>query len=189
MKLPSKTTGFSLLFTLVFIISLDLMFKTNEAMPVKIDQNTPDIYSKNIEYINYAMNGLIENKLTSQLAVHYPKSDTTDFNHPKLNYYTENQQSWIVTSDKGKSLHGKEKILLNQNVLIHQPQTTVVPDTKIYTQHLTIDPSTNTAKTNDPVKITRPGTVIHGIGMTANLKTGEYKLLKQARGTYYVADA
>lgn len=189
MRLPSKTTGFSLLFVLTLGISLYLMFTSDiNVEPTSIDKNSPDAYSQQLNYLSHTATGLIANILTSKLAVHYPAADITTFKQPKLTYYTQTRQRWIVTSEKGESLRGHKKILLTKNVVIHQPQSSVVPDTKIYTQHLTVFPGTDTAITHDPVKIVRPGTIIHGIGMTANLKTGQYKLLRHARGTY-IAEA
>ncbi len=150
----------------------------------KTSASAPDSFMRNFQYQSHSADGIVNSILTSIEAVHFPKDDLTKFAKPKLTYFTKDRQTWVVTSDKGRSINGDDKIFLSQNVLIHQPQTAISPDTKIYTQHLTVYPGTDIAITNDPVLIKRPGTVIHGIGMTANLKTGQYKLLHQARGIY-----
>ena len=52
------------------------------------------------------------------------------------------------------------------------------------TASLTVFPDKQQASTDNAIVITQPDTVIHAVGMLADLNEGTVKLLSQAKGDY-----
>jgi len=125
-------------------------------------------------------------------AKYHTRHNTAEFQSPSILIFTQNQVSWRISADHGVSENigttdkkaDKEKIYLFGHVILHRPSQPQSAETTISTSALTIYPQRSFAETNQNVTITQPGTIIHGQGVTANLKTNTIKLLKHSRGTY-----
>lgn len=135
-------------------------------------------------YQDFDQQGQLHSKMQANQMKHYVRHDMSLFTNPDILIYTDDRIPWYITSDHGKSQNGTTKVLLYGNVVLHQPQRPDHPETTINTTELTVYPKRSFAETDKPVQIKRPGTVIHGKGIKANLKTGVIRLLTQSRGVY-----
>ena len=135
-------------------------------------------------YKDYNEQGQLHSELRANQMKHYVRRDTSLFTQPKILIYTDERIPWHITSHYGRSQNGTQKVFLYEKVTLHQPQQPDHPETTIKTSELTVYPDRSFAETDKKVQITRPGTVIHGQGIEANLKTGVVKLLTKSRGIY-----
>lgn len=135
-------------------------------------------------YKAYDKEGQLHSQIDAFQMKHYVRNDTSTFNDPKILIYTDDRIPWHITSKHGKSQNGTKKLFLYDDVVLHQPQQPNHPEITINTSELTIYPARSFAETNKNVQIKRPGTVIHGKGIEANLKKGIVKLLTESRGVY-----
>jgi lipopolysaccharide export system protein LptC len=125
-------------------------------------------------------------KIAASKMVHYPENDSTDIANPWLTFYRQSPQPWQLTAEHAKTLQGIEQIILWENVVIHHPGDDQNQNTTLHAPTLTVFPNQQFAITQDPVVITQPNTVIHAIGMSADLASGAVKLLSEAKGEFSV---
>ena len=179
-----KLTSISLivLFGLMLYVTLWLT-QHNKVNTQRQPQTQYDSFVINLKQTQFSKTGNIANHVTTPLLEHYPTTNHTTFTKPNMLVYND-QHNWHITADHGVSQDNNQKIYLSGHVHINQPATKTTPITTITTTHLTVYPQTSIAKTDAFVTLTRPNTVIHGVGAIANMKSGNIKLLSKARGHY-----
>ena len=108
------------------------------------------------------------------------------FTQPDITSYSEKtyQPSWHITAEKGQSYKNNTIITLSGNVQFHRIATSDSPAMTIQTSRATIKPQQSIASTDQPVSIQQQHSTIHGSGLIANLKTGDYTLQSQTQGEY-----
>jgi len=126
-------------------------------------------------------------KVEAPKMTHYADDDVTWITYPHVTVYRQSPEPWYINSDHAEATNGTEEILFSDNVVIHHSADSENPDTTMKTATLTVFPDKKQATTNDPVVITQPDTIIHAIGMIADLNDGTVKLLSKARGDYVPA--
>lgn len=179
-----KTLWFSLILLIGAGLSIFLMVSRENQTKENKTPNGVNAFMIQPAYIDFNQKGLLHSQLDAKQMEHFVRLDMSKFIDPKILIYTEDRVPWHITSKYGRSQQGSKKVFLYNHVVLHQPQEPNHPETTIYTSELTVYPDRSFAETNKKVKITRPGTVIHGKGIRANLKTGIVKLLTKSRGVY-----
>jgi len=178
-----------------FWLSIILIFAACASVLFMIsrDDQTPSLQKKpggmnafmtNATYTQFDKLGQIHTRIKTPNMQHYTEKDTSFFIKPAILIYTNDRIPWHITSDYGKSQNGTTTVYLWSNVVLHQPQLENHPETTILTSAMTLYPKRSFAKTDRKVTIHRPDSVIKGIGVTANFKTGIIKLLTHSRGIY-----
>ncbi|MCH9770684.1 MAG: LPS export ABC transporter periplasmic protein LptC [Gammaproteobacteria bacterium] len=162
------------LLTLLYIKPLSIL--TNHKMP--------DTYIRNFNYSAYDRQGHLKCVIKSPKLMHYPKNDMAYLTTPDIIFYGK-QSPWHITADHGKSMQQNNKIILWGHVIIQQMATKKQSSTRILTPKIIIYPQRSYAQSNKPITVLQPHTTIHGIGFTANFKTGRMTLLNHARGIYH----
>lgn len=150
-------------------------------------QNSKDIidgFASHTTLTEYDEQGNIKTVLTAESATHLEPSGTTYFKKPFIITYTKDRTPWHIHADIGTSDKNGHKIIFQHHILIHELPTARHPETRITTDELTIAPKESRAFTDQPVTLSRPGIVIHGVGLTADFKTGEYQLRSQSTAIY-----
>lgn len=123
-------------------------------------------------------------KIETPKMVHYSKNDTTDIDAPQITVYRDSPKPWHIHSNYAKATKGVEQILFWNHVVIKHDEDTANPMTTVKTETLTVFPNKQMAQTQDPIILIQPATIIHAVGMLANLSDGTVKLLSNARGEY-----
>ncbi len=156
-----------------------------ENTPIQdVANNHPDAYMDQAYYQNYDSEGKLHARLSTPRMTHYPDNDSAQFIDPKMILLTKKNILWHISAKSGQSMQGTKKVLLWNNVIIHQPKQANDAETTVKTSQLTVYPELQTADTKQSVKITRPGSITTAVGMRANFKTGVFELLSQSRGQY-----
>ncbi len=148
------------------------------------ESNPPDAIMDNVVALILNKQGLPSLKVVTPQMVHHMDNDTTDIITPHVTIYRRSPNPWYINSDKAIASQGITQIIFSGNVVIHHLADTENPTTTMQTVALTVFPDKQTAETNQAVTIEQPDTVVHAIGMLANMNNGTVKLLSQAKGEY-----
>lgn len=123
-------------------------------------------------------------KIETPKMVHYLREDTTNITSPHITVYRDSPKPWHIHSDSATATKGINQIIFHDHVVINHDHDTENPSTLIKTTVLTVFPNKKVAETNDPIILVQPDTIIHAVGMFADLNDGTVKLLSNARGEY-----
>ncbi len=149
------------------------------------DNQSPDYFAANITATETSPMGTLKDKFITPKAVHYATNDTTLYDRPHIISYSDDGKSpWDITALHGKSINGTEKLILSDDVKIHEPPGLKNNDTWITTSWLVVYPKQNYAETDKPVTFIEPDLTVNSIGMRVYFKEKRIELLNQARGVY-----
>ncbi|WP_369980293.1 LPS export ABC transporter periplasmic protein LptC [Xanthomonas bundabergensis] len=95
-----------------------------------------------------------------------------------------NGQHWEMRSKTGWVSADGTELRLRGDVAGDSPKVPSIPPTTFRTQSLDVFPQTSTARTAEPVTMTRPGMMQSGVGFEVDLKSRQYKLLSQVKTRY-----
>ena len=146
--------------------------------------NEPDAWMENIVAMVMNKQGSASLKIQAPKMEHYAEDDTTHIDYPRVTVYRQSPEPWYINSDHAEASNGLEEIVFSDNVVIHHPTDNGNPETTMNTASLTVFPDKKQASTDNAVVIIQPDTVIHAVGMLADLNDGTVKLLSQAKGDY-----
>lgn len=180
-----KNLTLSLLFIIAIALSGWSIMITNKSLPTTTkDLNQPDAYMEDAIATIMNKEGKPTLKIEAPNMVHYPENDITYIEHPHVTVFRQSPEPWYINSDSAKSIHGLDQITFSDNVVIHHSTDIDNPNTTMQTDSLTVLPNQQQAKTDTPILITQPNTIVHAVGMLADLNNGTIKLLSQAKGEF-----
>ena len=90
-----------------------------------------------------------------------------------LLYYSDDSNSWKISSDKGEIFDNSDILVLSGNVVIRNNSTS--RPSIIETEYLEINPNKMTIATNKQVKITLNNNTIEAFGINATLEENQIK--------------
>lgn len=163
------------LFLLVATISAIILYHADRELS-KPQESAISTFVKNGDFTEYDKQGKIKTKITAEKIIEYRQDGKIVFQHPYLIVYTTQRTPWHIRADQAVSDKAGEKVELAGNVVLHELKSKSTPASLIQTTKLTLFPKKRIATTDEPIVLSRPGVLIHGIGLTANLKTGQYEL-------------
>lgn len=182
-----KLSLYILIFALICVASEMILRHTAEPIVVAshtLKKNTVDSFLLYPTVTQYDQEGHIKMKTTAIKLTHYKMSGETTLEKPFIITYTDKHVPWHIHADLAISNKKGDRILLKGHVKVHELPTLKHPETTITTSELTIFPKESRAVTDKFVAIERPGTLIHGVGLVANLKTGQYQLRSESEAIY-----
>jgi lipopolysaccharide export system protein LptC len=167
------------------IIHYGFNFNDNKQV-VQTSAHATDAFMLKANYYEYDTQGQLSSHMFSPKVTHQQYMNTTQYENPEVTIYSNKSITWIITADHGKSIHGVKKVLVWGHVKFVQPELTGREPTTtiITTSSATLYPQKSFAETKQRVTITRPNAKITGKGLTADFKTGIFKLLSESRGSY-----
>lgn len=126
-------------------------------------------------------NGTPARVIDGEKMTHYPDDDRTEILMPNARFIQNQQDTWLITSERGKT-HGKgELIELTGNVIITRKDN---DDIKLETEKLDLNTENNTAYTDEAVKIASPYGATNSVGLHATLKDETINLHSKVKGQY-----
>src|SRR3989338_8905012 len=170
-----------ILFSLIVFASILILHRAANTLHLG-NQSSINSFVSDANFIEYNHTGQIKTKITAKDITQ--RQDYILFKNPYIETYTDNRAPWQIRADQAISDQQGKKVVLQGHVIIHELKQTDTPATTIKTSELTLFPRKSFATTDKSVAIYRPGVILHGIGLTANLKTGEYELKSQSKGVY-----
>lgn len=156
------------------------------------DRGEPDSMMWDFKRIDMDEKGLPKARLTADLMKHYPHDDSVELEHPAMEIYNEDKVlPWQITAERGWLSGDGEKLLLYGKVYIwrdqaqqdqHSVQTR--KEIELITTDLRILLKEEYAETDNFVMIISPAAKVTAVGLQANLKKRNLKLLSKVRGRY-----
>lgn len=143
----------------------------------------PEYYLEVAQLKRYNSEGRHFQTLQGQVVTHYPESQLTTVDRPRLQHWAEDGQLWVLSAREGEMLDQGD-LYLHQQVRL----TPINPDSlytpEFLTERLWLDTIQETARTLDPVSFTSPGGTTLGLGLFAQLDLGQVEILEQVRSEY-----
>lgn len=174
-----------LLFLFIAIASLLILRHTTQT-PQHPLHSTLDSYVQEASMIEYNQKGRLQSNISAEKIEHFESKthEFTLFIKPHMIRYDNNQTPWHIHADKATRDQTGAMITLEGNVVIYKLATAAHPATTIKTSQLIYYPNTARAVTKKAVTMIRPEMTIHGTGLIANFKTGQYQLESESEAIY-----
>jgi LPS export ABC transporter protein LptC len=184
--IPGKTT---LLSTLLLVLIAGSIGLTRNLLTTPTNEKanqptTPDAFMTGMRYTQFDLDGKWKSSFDAEHMVHYSAEDTALFDKPRLVSRDQHRETWIISANHSTNKHGGNTVYLKDNVQIQRFDATNQKNLDLTTTAMIAYPNRHIIETNQPVIITQPGTVVHAIGMTANMDTGDVHLLSATNGVY-----
>ncbi len=148
------------------------------------DPGTPDFMIDNLKATKMDPEGRAEYSLAAAKMVHFPASDVTEVEQPRLVQWRAESPPVRVSAERGTvSGNGKELYLHGDVVIVRDP----APgrgELRVETNYLQVVPDQEIARTPEHVVITQDDSRLEGVGMEFNNKTREFELRSLVSGTF-----
>ena len=147
-------------------------------------RHDPDYWAERLELRRFDSTGALQHTLVAEKMLHYADDDTTVVTEPHLTYHRQPPID-IFARMAYIGPDGKEVDLVDDVKVIQQGATAQAPATVLETRALKIFPDEEKGSTNDPVKITKGASVIHGTGLETDNRTGITVMHGRVTGTLH----
>ncbi|MBN1683821.1 MAG: LPS export ABC transporter periplasmic protein LptC [Gammaproteobacteria bacterium] len=170
------------LFIFIILLSVWLIISTDRIQIAPNKDQNPTAFMNDVSIIRTNQLGQPNMKLETPKLTIYEKLNITKIDKPVVRIQNELAR-WIIHSDTGQAYDHPQKMIFEGHVHIQKYEKGQSP-VIIETTQIAMDPEKSTAQTNQPVTITQDENIIHGIGLTANLKTGDVEILSHIQERY-----
>jgi len=181
-----KSAIIAVLFLLAVLLSVRSLWSSKKinVTTTAVHSELPDAFIEQVAATIFNHQGKPTLKIEAPKMFHYHEKDTTQIEMPHIIVYRQSPEPWHIHANHATATHGIEQILFWDNVIISHQKDLQNPTTTIKTTALTIFPNKETAQTDRAVTLLQPNTKVFGIGMLANIKIGNVKLLSKTRSEY-----
>lgn len=130
----------------------------------------PDAWVERFTVRRFGTDGKLRHTLVADRLLHYPRDDSTMVISPHLTYTSDN--TTVLTARTAWLDKGGKNVQLKDDVRVVRTATPDAPETVFTTSVLDVVPDDEYAHTDAPVTITQGQSIVNGVGMEANNKTG-----------------
>jgi lipopolysaccharide export system protein LptC len=153
------------------------------AEPEAVTSDRPDYLMRDFEMISLDDEGKESITLRAPEMQRNPKDQTFTIATPLFLLPDDKGQHWEMRSKTAWVSAKGDELRLSGDVKGTSPKETAVPTT-FDTQRLNVFPRKDLASTDAPVTITRPGSILSGVGFETNTKTKQYTFKSQVKTRY-----
>lgn len=176
------------LFFVMIILACSGWYFASTDEVVKLDPltlaQTPDYIIKNLAVRQFNSEGQLVNYLSTPEMISIPNDNTHWLKQPSIILNQEGQTPWKITSEKAQSINRGEKITFLKQVIIHQDKGKHNQESTFKSEALIYFPKKKYATTEKAITFEQAGSVIHAIGMNANLATKHVQLLNKTQASF-----
>lgn len=151
------------------------------------DPGTPDFMIENLKATKMTPEGRAEYSLAAAKMVHFPASDVTEVEAPRLVQWRADAPPMRVSADRGTVSGNGAELHLEGDVVIVRDSAPGRGELRVATSYLQVIPDGEIARTPEHVVVTQDGSRLEGVGMEFNNKTREFELRSLVSGTYLPA--
>lgn len=152
--------------------------------PIKSQPHSPDSFMTNISALQIDKFGKPINTFTATKAFSYKQDNKSTFDNPFIVHYVTNAPPWHISAKYGQSIDNGRKIIFTKNVKVHQLPGFNSHNLTLITTKLIYYPKKALVITHQPVTITQPGSIVHAVGLTADLNKNVITLMSKMHGQY-----
>lgn len=143
--------------------------------------DTSDYAMTNFTMTIMDVNGQPARVIKGQNMAHYPEDDSTKITKPIAQFIEAQEDTWLMTSERGETTGKGDNILLLDNVIITRKDNNGV---ELHTSKLNLDTLQNTAYTDAAVKMISPHGETNSVGLHATLDEKTINLHSRVKGQY-----
>ncbi|NOY62213.1 MAG: LPS export ABC transporter periplasmic protein LptC [Gammaproteobacteria bacterium] len=147
-------------------------------------RDDPDYYLQRFTTTVMSAQGEPRYRISARSMHHYPETDTALLEGPQLVIYRQQGAPWHVDAEHGQVLNGGDMVLLSGVVSMRREASGAESDIRIDGRDLRLWPDREYMESDSPVVIYSASSVLRGVGLRANMKYGQLKILSQVRGYY-----
>lgn len=169
-------------FFCVVIIYAMIMDRGNQrvvATPATDGSN--NFYMQDFMIRQYDETGALSRMIVGDQMTRETDSGVSQLQNPSATIYEEAQPAWKLTSQTGTINADQTEMTLLEGVMVVQQPT---EELELQTEQLDINLVDQTASSEEKVVIMHTSGRQEGVGMTAELKKNELRLLSQVKGNY-----
>jgi len=115
---------------------------------------------------------------------HYADDDTADLTAPRLKIFRKELSPWWVQSKRAVVASGGTAVVLQDDVQARRLTEVPADKLELFTSVLKVIPDRQYAETAAPVRLISAQGVTRGVGLEADFKAQQYRLLAQVSGDY-----
>lgn len=149
--------------------------------PVRHD---PDYWVEKFEVRRFDTEGKLQHTLLAEKLLHYPDDDTTIITTPHITFH-QSPESEVFARMAHMGPDGKVVDLIDDVQVIRQGGSKKSMPAVLETRRLRVFPDDEKAHGDDPVRITQGMSVVNGIGLDIDNKTGLTILHGRVTGTIH----
>jgi lipopolysaccharide export system protein LptC len=153
------------------------------AEPDAPSSERPDYLMRDFEVISLDDQGRESITLRAPEMQRNPKDQTFTIATPLFLLPDSQGHHWEMRSKTAWVSARGDEMRLSGDVKGTSPKETAVPTT-FDTQRLNVFPRKDLVSTDAPVTITRPGSILSGVGFETNTKTNQYTFMSQVKTRY-----
>ncbi len=147
-------------------------------------RHDPDYWVERFEVRRFDAEGKLQHTVVAASLLHYPDDDTTVVTAPHITYHQQPPtEIFARMAYVGKD--GKEVDLVDNVRVIRHSAATGSPSTVLETRTLKVFPDDEKGHTNDPVVITQGKSILNGIGLDIDNRSGISVLRGRVTGTLH----
>ncbi len=147
-------------------------------------RHDPDYIVENFTATRMNKDGTPRYILSAKKMVHYPDDDTTHLESPVFRHIDGGKPEINITANTGLLTSGSEDAYFTGNVKVVREARDNDPELRAFTSFLHIIPDQDLAKTDKPVTLTDPHSIVTAVGLELNSDTRVLKLLSNVKGHY-----
>lgn len=151
---------------------------------LEVKRHDPDYYLVNFTLTTMGDNGIPKHQLSADNMSHYPDDDTARLENPHLVIYRNDTDTWDIRAEHGLVMDEGQSVMLQGEVFIEQVSTDSDRNLEITTRDLDVKTNEEFASTEQAIIIKDRYGVTEAVGMYADLKGRQLKLISQVHGKY-----
>ncbi|MCZ7563010.1 MAG: LPS export ABC transporter periplasmic protein LptC [Burkholderiales bacterium] len=149
----------------------------------------PDFVIERLKATTMNATGEAEYTLAAERMTHFPGTDVTEVEAPRLVQWSGDSPPVRVAADRGTVTGDGKALHLRGNVLITRDAAGKRGELRMTTSYLQVDPDAEVARTPEHVVITYDGSRLEGVGMEFNQGTRTLELRSQVSGEFTNVEA
>lgn len=174
-----------LLLSLALGLSSWLLLKQKpDDSPQFVGPPRSDYQLQNFSLHSFDENGKLAFRLEGPRLIHDDQRRSYDVDLPEFLFYTSSGDAWKAISRKAAIDIKTRRVAMRDQVHCAPLAGAGSLPWVLTTEALDADPDRKTLSSERPVTLARPGSILHGIGLTARLDSKQFDLAAAVRGTF-----
>lgn len=182
----SREKGLLAVLAGLLFIGISLWSPQKKAPPApgaRAGTHLADFFLRDFTTTTMGPDGRPRNRLSAAAMVHYAADDTSELTEPRFIVFRGEAPPWRIRAGQGRVSAGGETVWLSQDVHVsrHHPDGRFLD---LSTSAMRVLPQREYAETDQPVTVASATGVTQAVGMEADLKVEQVRLMAEVRGYY-----
>jgi len=158
---------------------------TDAGIDAPSEARAVDYRVRGFEVVRMTSDGMPAHRLRATSLRHFTDDDTTELESPRLTVFQNDAPPWEVDALQAWMSADGSLILLTGDVVIERAGDSANPPTRLETRELRVQPRTDYAETDAPVRVETDLDRLDAVGMKAWLRPpSRLKFLSEVEATY-----